>query len=110
MPTRAAMSAIAAADAGKKRSLADRTGRGEGPPPPPPPSYTPSAGVPGVGSSAGGGWSCSDSAREKDGVPPGMLGMPGMPGMGQVRDRPCFVCLVFVVLVLFFMFVAINTV
>ncbi|CAN0289895.1 unnamed protein product [Ectocarpus fasciculatus] len=55
------MSAISAADAGKKRALADRT------------AYIPSAGVPGVGASAGGGWSCSGSARENEGgVSPAM--------------------------------------
>ncbi|CBN75534.1 expressed unknown protein [Ectocarpus siliculosus] len=61
VPTRAAMSAISAADAGKKRVLSDRT------------AYVPSAGVPGVGASAGGGWSCSGSVRESEGgVSPAM--------------------------------------
>ncbi|CAM9482168.1 unnamed protein product [Ectocarpus sp. 4 AP-2014] len=55
VPTRAAMSAISAADAGKERVLSDRT------------TYVPSAGVPGVGASAGGGWSCSGSVRESGG-------------------------------------------
>lgn len=81
MPTRAALSAMEAADAGKKRALTDRGGGGGGggrPDGAPPPNYAPAAGVPGVGPSggggvgAGGGWSCSNSARQQEGVPPGI--------------------------------------
>eukprot|EP00752_Nemacystus_decipiens_P006591 g5932.t1 len=79
VPTRAAMSAMAAADAGKKRSLADRTGA---------PSYTPSSVLPGVGASAGGGWSCSDSAREREGMPAGMGQMQAPPGAGGNASAP----------------------
>ncbi|CAM9505385.1 unnamed protein product [Scytosiphon promiscuus] len=77
VPTRAALSAMAAADAEKKRTVADRNARGEGTGEYVPTS-TASAGVPGVGASAGGGWGCSGSAREREGVPQG-LGQPTAP-------------------------------